>query len=100
MKIPREQRLFVAQSPNLASNTWVGLVSPKVMVLFVSMKALQKNEKRFLFHLKCSLNFCRGSFGHARKRLDKKTKVNFKVYDLTNWETNNYNTHITQCLKK
>ena len=40
MKIPREQRLFVAQSPDLASNTWVGLVSPIVMVLFVSMKAL------------------------------------------------------------
>ena len=31
---------------------------------------------------------------------DKKAKVNFKFYDITNWETNNYNTHIAQYLKK
>ena len=24
----------------------------------------------------------------------------FKIYDIINWETNNYNTHITQYLKK
>ena len=23
-------------------------------------------------------------------------KVNFKIYDVTSWETNNYNTHIAQ----
>ena len=28
------------------------------------------------------------------KRLDKKAKVNFKIYNVMNWETNNYNTHI------
>ena len=27
-------------------------------------------------------------------------KVNFKFYDVTDWTTNNYNKHITQCLKK
>ena len=26
--------------------------------------------------------------------------VNFKIYDVTYWETNNYNTHIAQYLKK
>ena len=26
--------------------------------------------------------------------------VNFKMYDVTDWTTNNYNTHITQYLKK
>ena len=30
--------------------------------------------------------------------LDK--KVNFKIYDITDWTKNNYNTHITQYLKK
>ena len=26
-------------------------------------------------------------------------KSNFKVYDITNWETDNYNTHISRYLK-
>ena len=34
--------------------------------------------------------------GHARKRLDWKAKVNFKIYDVTTSEANNYNTHIAQ----
>ena len=33
-------------------------------------------------------------FGKEEKRLDKKVKVNFKVYDVTTWEANNYNTNI------
>ena len=39
-------------------------------------------------------------FGHIAKRFDKKTKINFKIYDVTAWQINNYNTHIIQCLKK
>ena len=39
-------------------------------------------------------------FGHAEKWFDWKGKVNFKIYDVTNWETNNRNTHIAQYLKK
>ena len=34
------------------------------------------------------------------KRLDKKDRVNFKIYDVTTWEINNCNTHIAQYLKK
>lgn len=33
-------------------------------------------------------------FGHLEKRINKKTKVNFKFYDVINWETNYYNIHI------
>ena len=44
--------------------------------------------------------FFRGFFGQAGKGLDKKTKFIFKIYDVINWETNNYNTHIAQYLKK
>ena len=40
------------------------------------------------------------TFGYVEKRLDKKGKVNFKIYDITNWRTNNYNRHITEYLKK
>ena len=45
------------------------------------------------------LNFCPDFFGHVGKRLDKKTKVNFKIYVIY-WEANNYNTNISQYLKK
>ena len=34
------------------------------------------------------------------KQLDKKGKVNFKIYDVTGWQINNYKTHIAQYLKK
>ena len=39
-------------------------------------------------------------FGHMEKRLDQNNKVNFKIYDVTSWETGNCNTHIAQYLKK
>ena len=29
------------------------------------------------------------------KQLDKKVKVNFKNYNFTDWEKNNYHTHIS-----
>ena len=40
-------------------------------------------------------NFC-----HVEKQLDQKDKVNFKIYDVTTWLTNNCNTYIDQYLKK
>ena len=39
-------------------------------------------------------------FAYVEKRLDKKVKVNSKLYDITDRTTNNYNTHIPQYLKK
>ena len=39
-------------------------------------------------------------FGHVRKRLDKETKANIKIYGVTTCETNNCSTHIAQYLKK
>ena len=37
-------------------------------------------------------------FGYVEKRLDKKTKVNFKIYGVTDWTKNNYSTCIVQFL--
>ena len=31
-------------------------------------------------------------FGYVEKRLDKNAMINFKIYDVTDWTTNNYNT--------
>ena len=39
-------------------------------------------------------------FISERKLLDKKAKVNFKISDVTDRQTNNYNPFITQYLKK
>ena len=35
-------------------------------------------------------------FGYVVKQLDKKGKVNFKIYDMTDWTIDNYNTCIVQ----
>ena len=45
------------------------------------------------------LYFCPDIFGHVEKRLDKRAKVTFKIYDVINWEINNNNTHNAQYLK-
>ena len=45
-------------------------------------------------------NLLSSLFGRVEKRLDEKNKVDFKINDVTTWETNNRNTHIYQYLKK
>ena len=52
--------------------------------------------KLFLF----LFNIVSWLFGDLGKQLDKKAKVEFKIYDVTEWETNNYNTHTAQYIKK
>ena len=42
------------------------------------------------------LKWCPDFFGHVRKRGDRKTKVNFKIYDVATRETNKYKTHISR----
>ena len=39
-------------------------------------------------------------FGHVKKWLDWKNKVNFKIFDVTTLLTNNCNTYIARYLKK
>ena len=39
-------------------------------------------------------------FGYVKKQFDKKDKVNFKICDVTDWTTNNYNAYIVQYPKK
>ena len=44
--------------------------------------------------------FCSDLFGYVEKQIDKNAKVNFKIYDATKWNTNNYYKHIARYLKK
>ena len=43
-------------------------------------------KKKRSFPFEDIFNFCSEFFGHVGKRLDKKVQVNFKIYDVTNWE--------------
>ena len=52
-----------------------------------------------LFVLKI-FKFLSWPFGHVGKTAWLESKVNCKIYDVTNLLTNNYNTHITQYLTK
>ena len=42
--------------------------------------------------LKVFPDFC----GHVGKQLDDTAKINFKIYDVTDWEASDLNTHIAQ----
>ena len=62
-------------------------------------------KNAFYFMLKALLifeilTFTSWLFGYVEKRLDKKAMVNFKVDDVTDWTTNDHNTHIAQYFKK
>ena len=83
----------------------VGL-SPSKNVSFICFNGgpskVMKNT--FYFILKALflryLNLRPDFFSHVGKWLDKKTKVHLNIYDVTDWETNNYITQISQYLKK
>ena len=62
-------------------------------------------KKAFYFYLKALFifeifQFMFWIFGHVGKRLDKKAKVNFNIYDVTNWVTNNCNTYTVRYFSK
>ena len=73
--------------------------------IFVNSTPIKNDEQCFYFMLKPLfifeiLTFLSFRFGYVESHLDKKTKVNFKIYDLIDWLTNTYNAYITQYLKK
>ena len=61
------------------------------MILFVLSQKL--------FSFLRYLIFCPDFFSYVGKRIDQKTKVNFKIYDVTNGNSNNYNKCIARYLK-
>ena len=59
------------------------------------MKSAFNFTSKALFVLKI-FKFWSRLFGQVVKQLDKKDRVNFKSYDVTDWLTSNRNTHIAQ----
>ena len=66
------------------------------------VKVIKKILKNTYFtHLRSSIFFFLFSpFGPVEKRLDMKAMINFKIYDVKNWETNNYNIGFARHLMK
>ena len=62
------------------------------------LKIYSQVFNKALFILKIIM-FLSWRFDQVGKRFDKKTKINFKMYDVTDWKTNTYNTNIVQYLK-
>ena len=62
----------------------------KMIMCFISSQGL--------FAFLRYLHFCLDFFAQGRKWFDKKAKINFKIYDLTNWNTNNE--HIVKVIEK
>ena len=63
---------------------------------------MMKDAFYFMFKALSALEifeFLSRRFLYVGKRLDKKVMVNFKIYDVTDWITDNYNAHIIQYLK-
>ena len=46
------------------------------------------------------LHFCPDFFGYVGKPFDEKAKVNFKIYDVKNSNTNNYTINILPDISK
>ena len=98
--------IFILMFESLQKQIKVG-ISPSKKNCFISFSEdplqmmnmlLNPSSKLFLFSR--YLNFCLDFLVKQKKQLDQKDEVNFKMYDVTNWLTNNYNKHIAQNLMK
>ena len=73
---------------------------PKKIIYF-NDSPLKMMKNAFYFILKALFGlkiykFFSWLFGHVEKWLHQKDKVNFTIYDVTTWLTNNPNTHIAR----
>ena len=74
---------------------------PKKLFFCFNEGFIKTMKNDFYFTLKALFvlnyfNFFLIFFGHLGKRIDKKTKVNFKTCSVIHWKTNNYQTQVTQ----
>ena len=78
--------------------------SKKVVFIWFNESSIKTLKNAFYFMLKALFileifKFLSWLFGYVEKRLDKKVKVNFKIYDVTDWTTNDSHFPTSQELK-
>ena len=69
-------------------------LSPFKNVVFICFNEISLKVMKNAFHFILRalfvvkiFNFCPDFLGHVGKRLDRKGKVNLKIYDVIDWET-------------
>ena len=77
----------------------------KFAFIFFIENPLKMMENDFYFMLKAFFAleifpFLSWLFVFVEKRIDKKIKGSFKIYEITDWTTNIYTTYIVQYLNK
>ena len=88
-------------SSDLGNRSWLMYLKslpPSKKVTFICFNESSLNVMKNVFHF--VLKFYPDFIDHVGKRLDKKAKVDFKIYDVTNWTINNCNTDLARYLKK
>ena len=83
---------------SIEEKIWFYLKGP-LSQFVATLNPLKMMKNAFDFTLKLYLflrylEFCPDFSRHIGKQLDK------KIYDIANWKTNNYNTHIARYLRK
>ena len=73
----------------------------KIVFIYFNENPLKMMKNAFYLMLKPFfvlgiIMFLFSLFGDVEKQLDKKAKLNFKIFDVTDWTINNYNTYIVQ----
>ena len=69
------------------------------LVTEITFKMIKNYSPQKLFWFSRYLNFCL-VLGHVEKQLDLKDQINFQTYDVTTWETNNFQDSTHLYLKK
>ena len=92
-------------SKNLTTKLSLKLNSHLLVFIYFRVSPLKMMKNAFYFMLKALLaleifTFLSSLFAYVEKWFDKKAMVHFKIYDITDWTTNNYNTYIEQYLNK
>ena len=77
------------------------LTFQKIVLICFNESSLKMMKNAFCLMLKALFvleifTFLSRLLGYAEKIFDKKAKVDFNIYDVTDWTTNNYNTHTVQ----
>ena len=89
----------------IISLKWDSDLPKKNLYIYFNERRLKMIKNTFYFMLKAIFvleifTFLSLLIGYVEKWLDRKAMVNFKSYDITDWTTWNYNTHIVQYLQK
>ena len=81
--------IFYSMLFKARSQVWDNFWQPKVVDETIKNAVYFTLKSLFVLEI---FQFLLWTFSHVGKRLDKKTKLNFKIYDVTQWIRSHYHT--------